>query len=70
MVTAPTYGSASADTGVGPQPRNQIVVSGKPDVQYLNVETATSCYPGRLVKKGPTTTTSSFVPLEQQPSEF
>jgi hypothetical protein len=52
MVTAPTYGSASADTGVGPQPKNQIVVSGKPDVQYLNIETATNCYPGRLVKKG------------------
>ena len=51
-MTAPTYGSASADTGVGPQPKNQIVVSGKPDVQYLNIETATNCYPGRLVKKG------------------
>jgi hypothetical protein len=49
MVTAPTYGSTSADTGVGPQPKNQIVVSGKPDVQYLNIETATECYPGRLV---------------------
>lgn len=52
MTTPPTYGSASADTGVGPQPKNQIVVSGKPDVQYLNIETATNCYPGRLVKKG------------------
>lgn len=52
MTTPPTYGSASADTGVGPQPKNQIVVSGKSDVQYLNIETASECYTGRLVKKG------------------
>jgi hypothetical protein len=57
-VTAPTYGSASADTGVGPQPRNQIVVSGKPDVQYLNIEHRHKLHPGRLVKKAPRTTTS------------
>ncbi len=57
-MTAPTYGSASADTGVGPQPRNQIVVSGKPDVQYLNIEHRHKLHPGRLVKKAPRTTTS------------
>ena len=51
-MTAPTYGSATADPGIGPQPTNAIVVSGTPSVQYLNVETATNCYAGRLVKKG------------------
>ena len=51
-MTAPTYGSATASGGVGPQPDNGIVVSGEPDVQHLYVETATSMYPGRLVKKG------------------
>jgi hypothetical protein len=52
-VTTPVaYGSATADPGVGPQPNNAIVVDGQPDVQYLNLETATNCYPGRLVTKG------------------
>jgi hypothetical protein len=38
-------GSATADPGVGPQPNGAIVVDGQPDVQYLNLETATNCYP-------------------------
>jgi hypothetical protein len=50
-MTAPTYGSATADNGIGPQPTNTIVVSGTPRVRYFNLETATNCYPGRLVKK-------------------
>ena len=52
MTTPSTYGSATADGGVGPHPTNGIVVSGKPNVQYLNLETATECYPTRLVTKG------------------
>jgi len=51
-LTAPTYGSATADPGVGPQPANGIVVSGQPKVQYLNIETVANCYPGRFVTKG------------------
>lgn len=51
-MTAPTYGSTTADSGIGPQPTNAIVVAGEPDVQYLNVETAANCYPGRFVTKG------------------
>jgi len=50
MVT--TYGSATADGGVGPQPTNSIVVQGTPKVQHLLVETATTMYPGHLVQKG------------------
>lgn len=34
------------------KPTNKIVVAGKPLVQELKVETATSMYPGRLVTKG------------------
>ena len=41
-----------ADVGVGPKPSNQIVVWGQPATETLKVETATSVYPGRLVKKG------------------
>ena len=52
MTDAPTYGSATADPGVGPQPVSAIVVSGEPDIQYLNVETATNMYAGRFVTKG------------------
>jgi hypothetical protein len=52
-MSAPTYGSATADPGVGPQPSNGIVVSGEPHVQYLNVETSTAYFlPGRVVTKG------------------
>lgn len=51
-MTAPTYGSATASGGVGPQPSNGIVVQGTPKVQHLLIETVTSMYPGRLVKKG------------------
>ncbi len=50
MTTPAVYGSATADPGVGPQPTNGIVVSGKPTVRYFNLETAANCYPGRLVK--------------------
>jgi hypothetical protein len=52
MTTPAVYGSATADPGIGPQPTNAIVVSGEPDIQYLNLETASECYPGRLVTKG------------------
>ena len=52
MTTAAVYGSATADSGVGPQPTNGIVVAGTPTVRYLNLETATNVYPGRLVTKG------------------
>lgn len=52
MTTPAVYGSATADPGVGPQPTNAIVVSGEPEVQYLKIETASECYPGRLVAKG------------------
>ena len=53
MTDDPTYGSATADPGVGPQPIGSIVVSGEPDIQYLNVETSTAYFlPGRLVVKG------------------
>ena len=51
-MTAPTYGSATANPGVGPHPVATIVVEGAPDVQYLKVESATNMYAGRLVKKG------------------
>lgn len=51
-MTAPTYGSATADGGVGPQPDNAIIVSGEPKVQSLLIETVTEMYPGRLVKRG------------------
>lgn len=34
------------------KPNNKILVAGSPLVQELNVETATSMYPGRLVIKG------------------
>jgi hypothetical protein len=53
-MAAPTYGSSTADGGVGPQPLNGIVVSGCPKVQYLNIETVANMYPGRLVIKGTT----------------
>ena len=52
MTTPVAYGSATADPGVGPQPIGAIVVSGQPDIQYLNLETASECYPGRFVTKG------------------
>lgn len=52
MTTPVVYGSATADPGVGPQPIGAIVVDGQPDIQYLNLEVATNCYPGRFVKKG------------------
>jgi hypothetical protein len=52
MTTQPVYGSATADPGIGPQPSNAILVSGEPDIQYLNLETAAECYPGRFVTKG------------------
>ena len=51
-MTAPTYGSATASGGVGPQPTNGVLVQGNPKVQHLLIETDTSMYPGRLVKKG------------------
>jgi len=41
-----------ADVGYGPVPTNKIIVAGQPLTQILKVETATSVYPGRLVKKG------------------
>lgn len=50
-MTAATYGTASYDAGIGPQPSNAIVVSGEPDVQYFNLKTAANCYPGRFVTK-------------------
>ena len=40
MTTPVAYGSATADPGVGPQPIDAIVVDGQPDIQYLNLETA------------------------------
>ena len=49
MTTPISYGSATHDTGVGPQPTNAIVVSGEPDVQYMNLQAASECYPGRFV---------------------
>jgi len=52
MTTPATYGSVTADPGVGPQPSNGIIVSGTPDVQWLKIENATNMYPSRLVKKG------------------
>jgi hypothetical protein len=52
MTTPISYGSATADPGCGPQPVGAIVVSGEPDVQYLNIETASECYPGRFVTLG------------------
>lgn len=51
-MAAPTYGSATASGGIGPQPTNGIVVQGEPKVQHLLIQTVTSMYPGRLVKKG------------------
>lgn len=33
-------------------PSNKIIMGGNPLVQELKVETATTCYPGRLVTKG------------------
>ena len=51
-MTAPTYGSATASGGVGPQPSNGIVVQGEPKVQSLLIQTVDNMYPGRLVKKG------------------
>lgn len=53
-MTAPTYGSATASSGIGPQPTNAIVVQGSPQVRYFNLETASEVYPGRLVTKGTT----------------
>jgi hypothetical protein len=52
MTTPAVYGSATADPGVGPQPVSAIVVSGEPEIQYLNIETVAECYPGRFVTKG------------------
>jgi hypothetical protein len=52
MTTPVVYGSATADSGIGPQPINGILVSGEPDIRQLLIETATNMYPGRLVKKG------------------
>ena len=52
MTTPIVMGSATADPGVGPQPNGAIVVDGQPDIQYLNLETASECYPGRFVTKG------------------
>jgi hypothetical protein len=49
MTTAVAYDAT--DPGIGPQPANQIVVSGSPQVQYLKIETVANCYPGRLVKR-------------------
>lgn len=34
------------------KPNNKIVVAGDPLVMQQKIETATNCYPGRLVKKG------------------
>jgi hypothetical protein len=53
-MTAPTYGSATFDNGVGPQPANAIVVKRTENtlVRYMNLETAAECYPGRFVTAG------------------
>lgn len=40
------------DSGYGPKPTNKIIVAGQPLTQILEVESASSMYPGRLVKKG------------------
>ena len=51
-MTAPTYGSATANPGVGPHPTNAIVVSGAPNIQYMKVGTSTQYFlPGRLVTR-------------------
>jgi len=52
LTTPASYGSTTANPGLGPQPTNQIVVSGSPMTRYFNLETATNCYPGRLVACG------------------
>jgi hypothetical protein len=54
MTTAVSYGSATADPGIGPQPSNAIIIKRNDStlVRYFNLETATECYPGRLVACG------------------
>ncbi len=51
-MTAAVYGSATVDQGMGPQPSNAIIVKRTDNtlVRYFNLETATNCYPGRLVE--------------------